>query len=323
MVGELTAITRVPGMTEQLSDPWTGLSNNKRFAGYLYAATRWRLLPPVVGHYLRLPPPVYYRLPALGACLLLLLGTAYAHKLGGAPAAWLAALALAGSTPWLTSVEFVQFDGWMWSLLLIATFSPRKLTSWGAACLGPWVDERFVLFYPLALVIRWAVYREYPWREASGVAIYALTRLVAIPLGDPGTGQLSLIMRGWTPGWCAVGWAIGWRLGWVLLALAAWKLWRALPSRHWMPLALTVFGTSAAALLAVDYTRTAAGLAPLAVFGAARLPRPLRAVALCLVAANFALPYWHQYWSSFAPVLSILSPPPGTWIMPFAMPPIT
>jgi hypothetical protein len=37
---------------------------------------------------------------------------------------------------------------------------------------------------------------------------------------------------------------------------------------------------------------------------------------------NFALPYWHVYWSTFAPVLSIFSAPPGTWIMPFSMPPL-
>jgi hypothetical protein len=75
-----------------------------------------------------------------------------------------------------------------------------------------------------------------------------------------------------------------------------------------------------AAHLAVDYTRTAAGLLPLAVIGAARFPRSRWLLAAVLL--NFALPYWHQYWSTFAPVRSVLSAPPGTSIMPFTMPPL-
>ncbi|MGA2443914.1 MAG: hypothetical protein ABSG50_00625 [Opitutaceae bacterium] len=79
-------------------------------------------------------------------------------------------------------------------------------------------------------------------------------------------------------------------------------------------------GAARAALPAADYKRTAAGLLPLAVLGAAHLPRSRWAVAVVLV--NFLLPYWHMYWSTFAPVRSVFSAPPGTWVMPFTMPPL-
>jgi hypothetical protein len=46
------------------------------------------------------------------------------------------------------------------------------------------------------------------------------------------------------------------------------------------------------------------------------------AVAVAVVLLNFALPYWHIYGKDFAPVRSVLSAPPGTWVMPFTMPPL-
>jgi hypothetical protein len=318
--GELTAVSRVPGMVQQLHNPWVGLETNKRFSTYLYFATRWRLLPPFAGHMLRLSPTTYLKLTQLGAWWLLLLGTGYAYHLGGTKAALVAALGLAGSSAWLSSVEMVQFDGWCWSLLLITTFTPRKFTAWTVIALGPWVDERFILFLPAALLIRMGRDGELPWRELTALTPYIAVRATALLMGDSQLGaQVARSVRqDWSLGWFTQGWALSWRMGWLLLAVGAVSAILAVkPILRW-PIIACIAGGLAVAALATDTTRTAAGLLPLAVLGSARLPRS-RWLASALVVAvllNFALPYWHSY-GDLAPVLSVFSPPPGTWVMPF------
>ena len=326
VVGELTAILRVSGMVDQLRDPWVGLANGRRFSSYFFVATRWRILPPFIGHALHLTPKAYLSLPRAGAWCVLLLGAWYAHRMGGNRAAWVAALGLVGSAAWLSSVEMVQFDGWYLALLLVAAFSPRTVAAWAAAALGPWIDERFVLFLPAALLVRLAWSRRLPWRELSGVGFYALARMAALFLGEAGLSrQLGLTVLGWGAGGCAVGWGLGWRLGWVLLLAGAWKVFGSVrPWQRWLSIGAAA-GIAAAAALAIDYTRTAPGLLPLAVLGAAHLSSRTRwmAVAVAVVLLNFALPYWHIYGKEFAPVRSVFSAPPGTWVMPFTMPPLS
>jgi hypothetical protein len=144
-------------------------------------------------------------------------------------------------------------------------------------------------------------------------------RISALLLGDAGISkQLTLITREWSPWWCIVGWGLAWRCGWLLLIAGIWQAFKSIQlSQCWLPIGVLA-GAAMAALLAVDYTRTAAGLLPLAVLGAVHL---LRRWMVAVVLVNFALPYWHMYWSTFIPVRSVLSAPPGTWVMPFTMPP--
>lgn len=180
VIASSACLTRVPGMVDQLDDPWVGLSGNQRFSTHLYSATRWRILPPLIGHFLHLSRAHYLRVPRIGACWLLLLGTWYAHKLGGVRSAMLAALCFASSTAWLTTVDLIQFDGWAWALLLAAAFTPGRTVTWALTSLGPWIDERFVLFLPLALIIRLAASREMPWREACGIIPYVVVRAAVV-----------------------------------------------------------------------------------------------------------------------------------------------
>ncbi len=315
-IGVQEMVARVPGMVGQLEDPWVGLSGSRRFSTYTYVATRWRLLPPLIGHIAHMPPSVYLALPRLGAWWLLLLGVWYAWKLGSAKAAWISALLVAGSTPWLTAVDNVQFDGWVAGMLLIVAFTPSRLTAWSFAALGPWMDERFVLFLPVALLVRAATTGESPWREASGVIPYAAVRLVALLLGDAMAAPFSLAMRDWRFGQCAVGWFWAWRLAWPILILGGARVVQRCPA--WLAVG-AVLGVAAAALLATDYTRTAAGLVPTAVLGAGAAVRDRRLwlIALTLVALNFALPYWHIIAGTRIPVTPVWVPPPPLLAMPF------
>jgi hypothetical protein len=318
LMGEPVMISRTPGMVLQLRDPWVGLTNLPRFHNPLYVASRWRLLPPFAGHLLNLNPETYFTALRSGAWWMLLLATAYAWRLGGTRACLLAAVVTATASPWLNAAENMQFDGWAIGTLLVAAFTPNRTVAWAVIALGPWIDERFALMLPVALIARaWATGTN-PWREATGLVPYALARAVAMAMGDTVAGNVKLVTVGWNAPDCLNGWALAWRLSLVILAVGGWTLLRHLrPSLWWLAIGAPV-GLALTAWLATDYTRASSWLLPVALIGC-MLPamRRLQTTMLCLVLLNFTLPYWNVCAVHKIPTASLFSPPPGTWPVQF------
>lgn len=163
-----------------------------------HKALRWRLLPPAVGRALGLSDWATLGLAQLGCVALVLMlvfiGTPRGGSLTGG-GLWLA-LTAGATAPVITSLGWLGYYDSLLALglLTVAFIRPRGAVI--AACLlAPWVDERFVLGFPLALLVRWQqTAHEAPrtWlrREAAVPAIltaaFAITRLT---LGGTGGSQ--------------------------------------------------------------------------------------------------------------------------------------
>ncbi len=179
------ALNRAADILRQLDHPFSaGASANNR-------VIEWRLLFPVIGHALALPPWLYLALPHLG-CLLVLVfvarlllrrglgeGEAFAATDAGRDLLWFFV-----SMAWLG-----YFDSWYVLALLVAVFASRRAMV-AAVLAAPWIDERFVFALPLALVLRDAALTAVAgpragaarWREA-GAGAAALLPWVVVRLG--------------------------------------------------------------------------------------------------------------------------------------------
>ena len=154
---------------------------------------RWRLLPPAVGRVLRLPDWMTLGLAHVGCLVLIVALTRFALRSGpegpGSRREALAFAVVAGATaPFFTSMGWLGFyDSWLALGFLAVVCSPRRHWVWLACLLTPWVDERFVLGLPLALVARgllaegtwpaWRWWRAQALVPAALVLAYAVVRL--------------------------------------------------------------------------------------------------------------------------------------------------
>ncbi len=224
----------------------------------LHAAIRWRLLFPAIGHVLQLPAAVLFGLAPLGCLVTLAFIVAVLRRRGlGFPEAGLAALIL-GATSWFfTSVSWLgYYDSWLVLALLVTAFAEASWPVWLACLLAPWVDERFVLAAPLALLCRhvWLSGQAAagspvpPWRRELTVAAGLLGAFVVVRLGllsGPAGAGTSI------PGYFAsfnfssVPWTrvlfgawSGLRVAWFFVAAAAWCCWRQRAGGIWMAVAV-------------------------------------------------------------------------------------
>jgi hypothetical protein len=136
----------------QLEHPFTPITNPTN------RVINWRLLFPIVGHYLHLPRLMFLALPAVG-CLIVL--GYVAHLIRRESGSWrqaLAAAALTGTSSWffVSTGWLAYFDSWYVLGLLLAAFGRSKVITDLACLLTPWVDERFVLTLPLVVIVRGA-----------------------------------------------------------------------------------------------------------------------------------------------------------------------
>jgi hypothetical protein len=300
------ALNRAGDALRQLAHPlaYHASANNR--------VIEWRLLFPIVGHALGLPPRLYLALPPLG-CLLVLLYVARLLLRQGLPV-WdaFAATALAATCSWffVSTAWLAYFDAWYILGLLITVFgAPGEMLA--AILLTPWVDERFVLTLPLCLVLRdrAAAAAGSPrsgterWREA-GVAVAALLPWIAIRLGayaahhDAVTGAY---VQGMTPGanlrfyprglWYGLRWAWVPVLAWLALE------WRS-GWRSFAVLFLTLGLTLAVNLLAAnDLSRSVSIALPVVILGVLllhrRFPGRLGGPLLTVCGLNLLFPAKH------------------------------
>src|SRR5262249_13710695 len=92
----------------QLEHPFTPITNPTN------AVINWRLLFPMLGHILRLPPRWFLALPALGCLLVLWYVAILVRHEGGTRLSALAATALSATTSWffVSTGWLAYFDSW-------------------------------------------------------------------------------------------------------------------------------------------------------------------------------------------------------------------
>ncbi|MBL9211916.1 MAG: sel1 repeat family protein [Opitutaceae bacterium] len=236
---------------------------NAEIDNSVHKIVRWRLLVPAVAHVLRLPDGVTLGLAHVGCLALALvlvgigLGRSRAPEHPRREAFCLAVIAGA-SAPFFTSMGWVGYYDSLLALTLLGVAFARPRWVVVAACLtGPWIDERFVLGFPLALGIRWLLADRgtqgvLAWGRQQAlipcllVAAYAVLRL---SLGGSGGSQTVMdyldefVFSGTYPGGQRLlgAWE-GLRLGWVLVGVAVTGTWLASRAGSRMPAGLLATG---------------------------------------------------------------------------------
>src|ERR1019366_1041989 len=164
-------------------------------------------------------------------------------------------------------------DAWIWLGLLAVAFG-RAVWAIPLACvLYPWIDERFIIGFPLAWVVRCLDRRE-PFIDArASVALWLLPYvglrfwLNRNPAGDHVTADFLRTVLSINIGlaqFVPLGWWMGLRTGWVLVACAVWLA----PAGRRVPAAGVLLATLVVSwLLASDLSRSAAIALPLVLLG--------------------------------------------------------
>jgi hypothetical protein len=310
-------------------------------ADTLHGAIQWRLLFPLLGRLLNLPPAVLLGLAHVGCFLVLVYLVTLLRR--AAIAWWPAALAtiICGATSWyFTSMGWLgYYDSWVVLALLLVAFAERCWVVWAACVWAPWVDERVVLAIPLALVCR-AAYRNvraetFDWKRETAVPVgltlaFVVVRLAVLthnsaPNATPGGYFSSFTPLDAPATRIAFGIWTGLRAAWVFAIAGVIFVARKNRALGWL------LGVGAALLAIVgictaqDYSRSMMLLMPVAALGAvlflrAPLPRWPRLLPGCAAIA-LLLPAHHVVSEAVHPIyylyyqLDAFKAPPA-----FAMP---
>lgn len=282
----------------------------------------WRLLPPLVCHVLRLPGRTPLALPWVGAVALVAYGAVlfrrrlddWRYVAGGT-------LLLASTSAVLVPFDFLGFnDAWVWIGLLAVAFGRAAWAVPVACLLCPWVDERFVIGFPLAwLVGRFERGKAWDWAavlQGLWLVPYALIRLW-LGRHDPAAAQAthrflatyvpqSILLVPMVP----IGWWMGLRAGWLAVGYACWTTPRG---RRLLGAATFLATGVVTVVLALDLSRSIAIILPAVFLGcfeyARRAPQGAPRVLLALGVANLLLPaasVWSQNVEPVCPLPSEL-----------------
>ena len=277
-------------------------------------AMLWRLLPPLVAHTLHLPGRTPLVLPWLGiAALAGYVAVLHARRLPDARFVFGGTLLCVTTSAVLVPVGWLGMnDAWVWLGLLVVAFGRAKWAPALACLLCPWVDERFIIGFPLA----WLVARldrdeplfGPPTLTALWLLPYAAIRLAAG--GNPATGGVSgnfvaeqvnsvRVMLPLVP----LGWWMGLRAGWLGVAYAGSSL---TPGRRLLA-GGTLGGTLLVTLaLAADLSRSTAIVLPAVLLGgfalARRWPEAAPRLLLCAGCANLLIPAAHVVRTHLDPI---------------------
>ncbi|MDF1665610.1 MAG: hypothetical protein P1V97_27875 [Planctomycetota bacterium] len=297
----------------QLEDPFAKIDDPSN------VVIQWRLLFPLIGHYLKLPHTVFFALPFLGCFLSLLLILTNAAKETKSFLEAILITAIAASCSW-----FFVSTGWLGyfdsyyilGLLLISFYKPRWILLL-CCLLLPWVNERFIIGLPLAMTIR-AIRFDHLNREnyktfLTDIALGAIfigpflaVRLLATKSND---GISGLIIENFffanhfknKPRKMLLGAWFGLRLAWLgvcYYCLTAQANAKA-ESKAFL-FVIVIFSIYAALAISGDTSRTLSLLLPAIVLGLvlfssqSRLARHWRTITLfALLALNLILPTQH------------------------------
>lgn len=316
---------------EQVAHPGTAVSDT------LHSAIQWRLLFPVIGRGLHLSGPAFFGLAHAGCVLVLgfIITVLRRRGVGWVDAGFVATSLGAGSWFFASVCWLGYFDSWLVLGLLIVAFGRSPRSVWLACLWAPWVDERFVIGAPLAMLCRYclrpasaqdqspgALQREFAV-PAALLAGFAVIRLgvLAGPSAPGATigGYFANLQFGDAPGArIAAGIWEGLRAGWFFVLLAA----ALLPRRQGVALTAAALGLMAAGLAtAQDFSRAMMLVLPLGLAGAVRafetrprwLPLALRgaAAAALLLPGHLVMSNYVQPVQGFYHELAALDNPPA------------
>ncbi|HEX2853825.1 MAG TPA: tetratricopeptide repeat protein [Opitutaceae bacterium] len=303
----------------------------------LHGAIQWRLLFPAIGRALSLPVPVLFGLAHAGCVVALGFIITVLRRNGlGFFASGVAAVIL-GATSWFfTSVSWLgYFDSWLVLGLLIVAFAESRWSLWAACLWAPWVDERFALAAPLALICRFFYLgprvAATAWKRDFAVAAGLVVAFAGVRLGilGPRSGNHATV-HGYLSQFATLegsfsrnvfGMWSGMRMAWIYLLLAVLVL------RRRRTLAATVLGAGMTLLVGVglataqDLSRAMMLVMPVAVLGAIwtnEFKSGWNAVAIGSACAALLLPAHHVMIDRVNPIYYLYhelavfdSPPPA------------
>jgi len=306
-------INRAAVTLQQVEDPF--LQDTE--LGLTNLGLQWRLFFPLLAHYLSLPEWLFLALPHVGC--LLVLGLITYIVLRDTGSYWKASVAalLAGALPWffVSTGWLSYFDSW-WVLGLLAVSVIRSRIGLVSACLiVPWIDERFVIGLPLAVVVR-AFYlygtssRDLkPWYRDILIVLalllpYVMLRVVGVVGQDATAAHFSEEWKRIDQAefeQFKLGLWSGFRAAWIFIFAFIVLAWRRRP-RLLIGLALPgILLTTAAAIgIAADMSRGLMMLMPVMLAGlllVLRTDHLYGSLLLCgAAAANLLLPAHHFMW---------------------------
>jgi len=310
MLAKEPEIHRAQYLLTQFDRPWDAIPGLERTSDFVI---QWRLFLPVAGHYLGLSHAQYLALPFAGCIAALGLIAGLLWKRLGRPWLVFGGTLIAANCSWFfVSTGWLGYeDSWLVFALVAASFARSRLALAAIALAAPWVDERFILSFPLVLGVRLldgeaAGDRKALLRDGAalvlGIAPYLLVRAGAEWLGARATTHaywnsmasrkatgMQLLMGGWH----------GLRAGWGCVAALAWfGAARAGGVRRFAMAAAGIIAAVLVNLLLVeDLSRSISVLLPAVVAGiiagAAARPRAAGWGIAVLCAASLALPARH------------------------------
>jgi hypothetical protein len=309
---------RALGFLAQCANPWDG---------GVEAALRWRLLPPTLAYWLGLRGLTPLVIPWFGIIALL----AYLHgTLRGKGLSRRASLAtlflVAGSGGVLAAMHWYGInDGWYLLGLAVVTLGSGWRSLVYPCLLCPWVDERFLIALPLALVCRTLSSPAFP-AEASGTELvsrlkrvvwpcavalvpYAIIRATLSLLDDDLSNRefLATVAREfvvWMP-YAPLAWWMGLRAAWLPLFSGLRDVFTTCgrPAAL-LVLLLSLLMLTVSLVLAQDMSRTAILFLPGLLCGAISLARTSQGERILVGAAvaNLLLPAMHVTSTSAEPI---------------------
>ncbi len=308
-INELVSIqpeqNRVSFALLQLENPWLRIEDPTN------RVIEWRLLFPLVGHYLHLPRWLYLCLPHLGCFLSLAAVATIAWRSTRDGTATVCAALLTATTSWffVSTGWLAYFDSWLILALVLASFARKRVIFFGVALLAPWVDERFILALPICAAVRAVDYagdggvidRRTWWRDMlvllAGLAPYLAVRVGAELLQVRETSKSYWADRPLMPAPLGPSlWGVwsGLRLSWlgVAMAMVAWS-----GRGRWLALVAVSLTLLVNLCVADDISRSMSVAVPLVLAGVLQIWRTqtLRARRLLtwLCAGNLLLPAHH------------------------------
>jgi hypothetical protein len=278
-------------------------------------AMLWRLLPPLACHAAHLRGNTPLIVPWLGAIAAIsYVAVLLRRRLDDARYVLGGTLLFATTSAILVPVDWLGMnDAWIWLGLLVVAFARVAWAGPVACLLCPWIDERFIIGFPLAWLVRRLELGE-PWTwkaaaEALWLLPYAAIRIWLSrhdPVASDATHRFftaSLAQAVILVPLASLGWWMGLRVGWLAVIYAGRGL---RPIQLWTTCAL-VLGTMILCLLAAsDLSRSIAVLTPIMLLGCFRYARqqPSRAPAALLAVgiANLLVPAAHVTYIHIDPI---------------------
>lgn len=274
-------------------------------------ALRWRLLPPVIAHTLGLRDYYALILPWLGIVALLSACTFWGEAWLGRRTNALAFTLIIASTPAaLVPLGWLGVnDAWFWLGLLAVCLARSHWLVIAAIVLCPWIDERFIIGLPLALIARRQIQPasltpKFLLIGLSCLAPYLVIRTMGIfnheDVSSHGFLSNTLVTAPtWLP-YAPLGWWMALRAAWFFVIISGRTAVKDSRGKIWT---LTLLGTLAVtAILAADLSRSAAILISLVAAGVVihdrAAPETASSHLFVIAALNLLIPAAHIVYTS-------------------------